>query len=365
MLLTDLLIEYKDALFAGKLSDHTARNYVSRARQFVNWFETVKPGATAPDLSPARVRQFMGWLKSRNFGSASNSFVSLKQFCVWLVKQGHLKENPCETVDAPVKPEGRRTPITQAELAALYEGIDRLPRSEFRKATARAILTLLSAAGLRVGEAKRLTVEDFDAEGRALRLWQTKGNKSRVVFLNNAAYDVLRDYISLRAAKVAQSKCPAPAQLLLHDGRVGMTEDGIRTYLHLLATVSGLETAKITPHRLRHTFATMHMRAGTPIAVISNMLGHSNQHNTEIYLHADSEMQKAYIHNAPAAPPAPEPTPKPAAPQTAKKAKVSTIVDRSRRKAADAGPVRSVRQDLRKPPIAPKSPVRQGRRRAA
>ncbi len=178
---------------------------------------------------------------------------------------------------------GERLPIvfSRAEVARLLSVVANLKH--------RAILTLLYATGMRLGEALALAIPDIDSERNVLAIRQAKGLKDRHVMLSPALLTVLREY--WRAYQ------PPKKGLLFLGGKgkeqLGLGSTSIQRIFHKARVKAGIKK-RATVHTLRHTFATHMLEAGVNIVVIQRLLGHRSLKTTQIYLHLASN----YVNEA-------------------------------------------------------------------
>jgi integrase len=136
----------------------------------------------------------------------------------------------------------------------------------------RAAFYLLWHGGLRVGEAEELCLQDLDLPGRTVAVRQGKGSKDRLVYLTDTAVTAIREYLSVRGQGSTD-------HVFLYRNRP-LHKDLIRSRLHLSGNRVGVH---ISPHRLRHTFATQLLNAGCPVTSIQRLMGHRSLESTMVY----------------------------------------------------------------------------------
>lgn len=141
------------------------------------------------------------------------------------------------------------------------------------------IIRLLYGTGMRVGELVRLRMAQFDFDRRMVHIERSKGAKDRVVMIPASLYDILR----------AQERLKQPSDFLFTNGRgQHLTEATIQKIIHQAAARAGIKKA-VTPHTLRHSFATHLLEAGTDIHYIQALLGHARLETTQIYTHVTTQ----------------------------------------------------------------------------
>jgi site-specific recombinase XerD len=171
----------------------------------------------------------------------------------------------------PYQRTGRRLPVVLSgeEVLALLDATDNLKH--------RAILMTLYAAGLRVGEATRLRVEDVDSKRMMIRVVEGKGRKDRYVMLSAKLLQVLRRYW-------AEQRPAGPWLFPGHDASRPLTIDSVQSIVERARQKAGI-VKRVHPHTLRHSFATHLLERGVNVRVIQRLLGHGSLRSTEIYTH--------------------------------------------------------------------------------
>jgi len=208
---------------------------------------------------------------------------SAKSLFGFLVREGHLERDPTENVSSPRV--GRSLPNTLTE-----EDVDRLlaaPAASPVAESARdqAMLELLYATGMRVTELVSLDLEDLDFDGAAVRCFG-KGGKERMIPLHEQAIEAVGAYLDSGRPE-PKDKASQTAVFLNRRG-ARLTRQGFWLVLKNYARRAGLE-GKITPHTLRHSFATHLLRGGAQLRHVQELLGHSSITTTQVYTHLTSE----------------------------------------------------------------------------
>jgi integrase/recombinase XerC len=223
--------------------------------------------------------------------SLARHLSTLRSFFRWACREGHLDHNPTKGLPSPRVPRSLPRALTLADTQSLLETEDEghLPERE------RALFELLYATGLRVSEAAALDLEDVDLSARMLRA-QGKGRKERIVPFGETAEDALRAWLPVRAALRARpSPQPSPAgrgsrlgEPLFVNARGGrLTTRSMARVLKRRLRAAGLP-AQISPHALRHTFATHLLQSGADLRSIQELLGHASLSTTQKYTHLDA-----------------------------------------------------------------------------
>jgi integrase/recombinase XerC len=278
-------------------SAHTLRNYRVDLEQFLA-FLRARPGG-APDPDPATiddlaVRGFLARLHGERLArsSAARKLAALRSFFRFLCRRGVLAANPAELVRAPRLPV-RTTPHLSVDevfqLLAAPEARLAAPGERRRNAEAlarrdRAILELFYASGLRIGELTGLDLDRVD-RGRGLVRVLGKGRKERVVPVGRPALDALRTYLDVRGSLgPPAAMAPTETALFLNVRGRRLSARGVWQIVLRHLEASGLGK-KVTPHGLRHSFATHLLDAGADLRAIQELLGHARLSTTQRYTH--------------------------------------------------------------------------------
>ena len=221
--------------------------------------------------------------------------VTLRRFFRYLRAERHVALDP--TADLELPRIGRPLPVTfgESEIARIVEA----PSGEKpRMLRDRAMLELLYACGLRVSELVSLRLVDVDLVGQHV-LTFGKGRKQRIVPLGDTARDAISAY--LERGRPAQDKGRGAAVLFLNPSGKGLSRQGVNKLLSTWARAAGIER-RISPHKLRHSFATHLLRGGADLRAVQAMLGHADLGTTEIYTRvAQDHIRSAYTRAHPRA----------------------------------------------------------------
>ncbi len=236
-------------------------------------------GLEANELDVAAIASFVAACRE-SARSTARRLSAVRGFSRFLVRERVIAADPADLVDRPRLP--RRLPklLTRDEVLRLIEA----PQPDgFRGLRDRAMLYLLYASGLRVSELVGLRVVDLD-RARGVVIPLGKGEKRRIVPCGERALAVLDAYLAARADHVGAA---SPA-LFLSRGVRPMTRQGFFKALKRFARAAGI-TKPVSPHWVRHTFATHLLEGGADLRSVQTMLGHADITTTEIYTHLSSE----------------------------------------------------------------------------
>jgi integrase/recombinase XerD len=213
---------------------------------------------------------------------------TVRTFHRFVVREGLLEDDPTAGVVRPRLPRALPHPLTVGEVAGILEA----PRTEEPAGLRdRAILELLYGAGLRVSELTSLDVDDLDLEAASVRVLG-KGGKERDVPVGRMARDAVAAYLTRGRPALAGPRSRAALFLNARGGR--LTRQSCSRLLDAHARASGIRRT-VTPHDLRHSFATHLLEGGADVRVVQELLGHASVATTQIYTLVTSEhLRTAY-----------------------------------------------------------------------
>ena len=274
-------------------SEHTIRNYkqdILAFEQFLNNDEEV----SFLTVEYIHIRIYLTNLYKQEYSRRSIARIisSLRSFYHFLVREEVVANNPFTLASVPKA--GKRLPtfFYEKELDILFQSVDTSTPLGERNS---AILELLYATGIRVSECVQLNIDDFDDEIGAL-LVKGKGKKERYVPVGSYAMDALDVYIQGGRGKLGKGDQDEQALFLNYRGG-RLSDRRIRRMLIKLAEDAAL-TAKISPHVLRHTFATHMLNEGADLRTVQELLGHSQLSTTQIYTHVTKDRLREVYRSA-------------------------------------------------------------------
>jgi integrase/recombinase XerC len=314
-------------------SSHTVRAYESDLGQFVTFLAKLlsrrRPDVTIEDFQHLHIRAFLGDLHKRgnSRGSAARKLAALRSFGRYLRREGEIEGDPAGLVGTPKREQRLPAHLAEAEMSRLLEMPDASAPLGRRD---RAILELFYASGLRLSELVGLGMEDVNLSGRVVRVLG-KGGKERIVPFNHTTEEALRAWMldreeilpsvaapSLRDARsgvragATGKRDPGPASrgartrrqseplfLNYRGGRLTTrsVDRLVRKYVASCSTRFG-----ISPHALRHSFATHLLERGADLRAIQELLGHARLSTTQRYTHVNSaQLMDAYKKSHPKA----------------------------------------------------------------
>jgi len=281
------------------LSQATITNYAFYLKRFADFAQ--KQGVTTPaKITKQLVHKYRLWLNRFKDEQGSNlkkntqnyHLIALRGFLKYLIKND-IKTLEPEKIEL-AKQEQRQVDFLEgSDLERILAAPLEIEAEEIIKKRDKAILELFFSSGLRVSELAKLKIEDLNLKKDEFSI-RGKGNKVRIVFLSNQAKYWINEYLKIR-------KDVNPFLFISHDKAVkgrsdeaGLTPRSIQRLVQKYAKVAGI-TKQVTPHTLRHSYATDLLINGADIRSVQAMLGHSSITTTQVYTHiTDQQLRQVY-----------------------------------------------------------------------
>lgn len=277
-------------------SPETVRAYRSHLLAYTRWLD--RAGLDGRGVSIRDLRRYLADLRAARYAprTVAAHLSSIRSLYGWLAETGEVPEDPACALSAPKIPRSLPRALARDQLAALLSAPDLTCADGVRDA---AMLELFYASGARISELAGLKVADIDARTGSVRLFG-KGRKERIVPVHRRALDAVGRYVrQARTELLSRSKVrDADTGALFISGRGRpMSAAGLRYRFKLLARSCGLP-ADISPHALRHTFATDLLEGGADLRSVQEMLGHASLQTTQVYTHVTPERLKTAVAKA-------------------------------------------------------------------
>lgn len=237
-------------------------------------------------------------LKERNYAATTvaRKVAAAKSFFGFMMAEGNIKENPTQNIGSPRIGKSLPKPVSIGQVRRLLEQPARLSTPEARRD--RAMLELLYASGMRVSELVSLNLDDVDTEDGYVRCFG-KGHKERLVPIYRQAALAVKEYTNETRPHLVRDAGEKALFVNLRGDR--LTRQGLWQILKGYARSAGLG-AEITPHTLRHSFATHMLSGGADLRSVQELLGHANISTTQVYTHLTSEhIRRSYEKSHPRA----------------------------------------------------------------
>lgn len=267
--------QFSDSLKVERdVSPHTVKAYTEDLKEFLS-FTDKKP----QDIDNLDIRGFLASLHYRKLkkSSIARKLATIRAFFKYLHREGYVKKNPAKLVSSPKIQKSLPKFLTIDEAFALMDA----PKGDTFQATRdKAILELLYSSGLRVSELTTLDINDFDIKESLVRV-KGKGKKERIIPIGSKAIEAIKNYLPERILLKKKS-----VALFLNNRGGRLTQRSIRRIVNKYGRMIALK-GYLSPHALRHTFATHLLHDGADLRSIQELLGHSSLSTTQKYTHVD------------------------------------------------------------------------------
>jgi integrase/recombinase XerC len=286
------------------VSPHTVRAYRRDLSSFAAYLSAQQPDAT-PDFSGVdrlTLRSFMAWLTKRGVGrrSIARTLSALRSFYRYLQREERLDANPARGVSAPKFDRHLPQYLDRAQIDLLFQAAEaRAWEGSFADVRNLAILELFYSTGLRLSELRGISLPDIDLVSQQVKV-RGKGRKERIVPIGDHAIRALRNYHAKRDELLRQSvgrgAIDRSALFLSRTGK----RLGVRAIQQVVTRFLDQvdESADLSTHSLRHTFATHLLNAGADLRSVQELLGHASISTTQIYTHTSVERLKEVYRKA-------------------------------------------------------------------
>ncbi len=270
-------------------SENTTAAYQNDLYQLADFAreETAKHGLMPSwnNFSRQDMLSYLLNLKERGYVATTQArkVAATKSFFSFMLAEGKIKNNPTENISSPRVGKSLPDAISISQVRQLIDQPAKLSTPEAKRD--RAMLELLYASGMRVSELVSLNLGDVDTKGGCVRCFG-KGNKERLIPIYPQAAKAVEEYVTAVRPHLAHSD--TEQALFLNQRGDRLTRQGLWQILKAYAKSAGLGK-QVTPHTLRHSFATHMLSGGADLRYVQEMLGHANISTTQIYTHLTSE----------------------------------------------------------------------------
>lgn len=238
-------------------------------------------------ITSQKISEFMSYLSQQGFApkTQARKLSAIREFCKFLFSEELISQNPATDIDSSKQEKLLPKFLNESEMDSL---IDQAKSSQdIRHRRIAAMLILMYHCGLRVSELVAMPLNNINFNKKQITILG-KGSKERLLPVSDSALEELEDYITYRHCffKEKESKWLFPS-LTAKEGHI--TRDSFYKHLKEIAALAGISPSKVTPHVLRHSFATQLLRHNADLRSVQKMLGHESINTTEIYTHIISE----------------------------------------------------------------------------
>ncbi len=283
-------------------SDYTVRSYGADLIQFCQFLRgEIGSGfrANAPktdgdtdqqicSADPAVFREFLSYLYAQNYtkSTTARKLATLRSFSKFLIRRGKISTNPLTTIRTPKQE--KRLPKC-LDLEQVQKLLDAPGDGDILSVRDKAMLEILYSTGIRVSELVALKIEDIDADAGVLRV-KGKGRKDRLTPIGSPAIAALKRYYMMREATGRQA-LEAGSRVFLNKHGQSLSTRSVRRKLDKYLSIAGLDPG-ISPHTLRHSFATHLLNNGADLRSVQELLGHQSLSTTQVYTHLSTKRIK-------------------------------------------------------------------------
>ncbi len=272
------ICEYLEYL---ELEKGLAQNTLDAYRRDLENFADVLDVQDINNIGRIQINLYVRNLREKNYAPTSviRKVASLRGFFKWITSVGIIKQNPAATLEQPKIPQRLPKVISVKEIEEMLH--NNLTPEEH------VIMELLYSCGLRVSELVNLKTNDIDLSSKYIRCFG-KGSKERIIPIGETAKNIIKEYLPQRELVIKQYKINTNKFLISENGK-NITRQYVYTFIHN----QGKKIHKnISPHTLRHSFATHLLENGADLRVVQELLGHSDVSTTQLYTHISKKRLK-------------------------------------------------------------------------
>ena len=276
--------DFIEMLAAEKgVSLRTEEAYRRDIEQFLETEKITEPA----QITPQKISDFLSFLAAqpRAQKTQARKLSALREFCKFLFSENLLSQNPAADIDSPKQQKPLPKFLNEQEMDLLIDTAK--SAQDLRHRRIATMLILMYHCGLRISELVSLPINNINLNKKQILIFG-KGAKERLLPVSDAAIEEVQDYLNIRECfiKGKESKWMFPS-LTAKEGHI--TRDSFYKHLKNIAVKAGISPARVTPHVLRHSFATQLLRHNADLRSVQKMLGHESITTTEIYTHIISE----------------------------------------------------------------------------
>ena len=279
--------EFKSYLMYEKMfSSNTVNSYVRDLEEFNSFLES----EYIKHVTYKDIRSYLAHMYNKKYSSRtiSSKLSAIRSFYKYEVNKGVIRDNPCLLISNPKVEKKLPNYLSYNEIETMLEVPDTFKNNSLRD---KLIIEILYSTGIRVSELVNIKVKDIDFYNNQI-LILGKGNKERYVIFGNTLKDMLKEYISIKSDS---------EYLITNKYNKKMSTRSIEEIVKKIVKIDGIKN-KVTPHTIRHTFATHMLNEGADLRVVQELLGHENLKTTEVYTHVSNErLRSVYLSSHPRA----------------------------------------------------------------
>ena len=277
------LEDFKSYIIAEKnFSKHTAKAYCSDILSFLVWMDE----ESCEDITLQKIREYLHFIQKFNYKKTTlaRKIASLRTFYKYLYRERKVDSNPAMSLINPKRPKSLPKFLTPDEVEQILNNTKIETPAGYRN---RTILELLWATGMRISELAGLNFGDLNLENNEIRVLG-KGSKERIIPIGDKAKHAIKVYLKHRELYLKRNRSEEKRLLVKENGSSVSRQD-----VYVFIRKQGEHLAKhISPHTLRHSFATHMLENGADLRVVQELLGHSDVSTTQLYTHVSKKRLK-------------------------------------------------------------------------
>ncbi len=280
--------------FERHFSENTINSYATDLESFNRYLKSLKQSYLS--LNKDQIRVYLKYLDENKYSnkSISRHLSSLRSFYEYLIKEKIIDNNIFKSIKNPKVEKKLPNFLDFEDLNKLLNCFDLSKPLELRN---KLVVELLYSTGIRRSELVNITINDIDFNSMSIKVLG-KGSKERVVYFGEYAYELITKYFNIRHTLLMKDKCE---YLFINNKGRRLTISGINNIFEKTIKKVCLKN-NVTPHVLRHTFATHMLNEGADIKTVQELLGHSSLSTTSIYTHVSNErLRTVYLKTHPRA----------------------------------------------------------------
>ena len=275
------------------LSENTCYNYAHDVSEYCDYLERVRHKMFADEVNVEDIRSYLASLKRKHItaSSMSRKLSSIKSFHKFLMTNHYAKQNVAKLINNPKQEKKLPVVLTVDEVDKILSVLTKENPLELRNKT---MIELTYSCGLRVSELINLKLSDIHLQMRIIDVYG-KGSKERIVPIGEEAVSLIKEYLEFGRPKLANNK--SRDYLFINRNGLQMSRQMFFLIIKEKAKLAGINK-EISPHKLRHSFATHLLERGLDLRLIQELLGHESISTTEIYTHINDARLKEIFNTS-------------------------------------------------------------------
>ena len=294
----DIIKKFEEYLFVIKnYSEYTVRAYIKDVNDFLKYIKDNKLASNLLDIRRSRTcSYYVSELVKKGYEAKSinRKISSLRTFYNYLLKEGKIEVNYFKEVENVKTPKKLPSFVDETDMKSILDSID--TNTDLGKRN-RVLIELLYATGMRVSEVCNLEVNQINLYNNTIKV-NGKGKKDRIVILYKGIAEQLKYYIDFtRSNLLSISKDSEERKVFINYKGGKLTPRGVRKIINNLIDHCAVNK-HVSPHMIRHSFATSLLNNGADLRIVQELLGHENLQTTQIYTHVSNESMKSAFEKA-------------------------------------------------------------------